>query len=78
MGCALDEVWDVKEYVTGLEVNPKGVCLLLEGLGTNSQSSDHLKLATKKFCTAISLSSAVQFIAEEVIPQHFNFVCRSR
>ncbi len=32
----LNEVWDVKEYVTGLEVSPTGRCSLLEGLRINS------------------------------------------
>ncbi len=48
MGCALGEVRDVKEYVTGLEVSPTGRCSLLEGLMINSQFSDHLELATKE------------------------------
>ncbi len=65
MGCALGEARDVKEYVTGLEVSPTGRCSLLEGLMTNSQSSDHLKLASKElwrasdcFRGAISLTSS--------------------
>ncbi len=78
MGFVVGGVRDVKEYATGLEVYLKGRCSLLEGLGTNSQSSDHLKLATREFFTAICLSTAVQFTTEGVIPQHFNFVCRSR
>ncbi len=48
MGCALGEVRDVKKYVTGLEVSPTGRCSLLERLRINSQSSDHLELATKE------------------------------
>ncbi len=47
MGCALGEVRDVKEYVTGLEVSPSGRCSPLEGLRMNSQSSDPLELASK-------------------------------
>ncbi len=42
MRYALDEVRDVKEYVTGLEVSPTGRCSLLKGLRLNSQSPDHL------------------------------------
>ncbi len=52
MGCALGEVRDVKEYVTGLEVSPTGGCSLLEGLRNNFQSSDHLELATKELWRA--------------------------
>ncbi len=52
MGCALNEVWDVKACVTGLEVSPKGRCLLLEELRINSQFSDHLELATKELLRA--------------------------
>ncbi len=48
MGCALGEVRDVKEYATGLEVSPMWRCSLLEGLRINSQSSDHLELASKE------------------------------
>ncbi len=48
MGCALDDVRDVKEYVTGLEVSPTGSCSLLEGLRINAQSSDHFELAAKE------------------------------
>ncbi len=48
MGCALGEVRDLKQYVTGLEVSPKRRCSNLEGLKINSQSSDHLELATKE------------------------------
>ncbi len=48
MGCALDDVRDVKEYVTGLEVSPTGSCSLLEGLRINSQSSGNLELAAKE------------------------------
>ncbi len=47
MGCALDEVWDVKAYVAGLEISPTGRCSLLEGLRIVSQSSDNLELATR-------------------------------
>ncbi len=52
MGCVVDEVRDVKEYVTGLEVSPTGRYSLLEGLMINSQSSDHLELASKELWTA--------------------------
>ncbi len=52
MGCALGEVRDVKEYVTGLEVSPTGRCSLLEGLRINSQSSDHLELTSKELWRA--------------------------
>ncbi len=52
MGCALGEVLDVKEYVTGLEVFPTGRCSLLEGLRINTQSSDHLELASKELWRA--------------------------
>ncbi len=51
MGCALGEVRDVKEYVTGLEVSPACRCSLLEGLRINFQSSDHLDLASKELWT---------------------------
>ncbi len=57
MGCALVEVRDVKEYVTGLEVSPTERCSLLEGLSIYSQSSDHLELAhldTKEEISALS------------------------
>ncbi len=52
MDCALDEVRDVKEYVTGLEVSPTGRCSLLDGLRINPQSSDYLQLATKEIWKA--------------------------
>ncbi len=52
MGCALGEVRDVKEYITGLEVSPMGRCSLLEGLRINSQSSDNLELARKELWRA--------------------------
>ncbi len=52
MGCALGEVRDVKEYVTGLEVSPTGRCSLLEGLKINSQSSGHLEQASKELWRA--------------------------
>ncbi len=52
MGCALGEVRGVKEYVTGLEVSPMGRWSLLEGLRINSQSSDHLELASKEIWRA--------------------------
>ncbi len=42
----------VKEYATGLEVSPMGRCSLLEGLRINSQSSDHLELASKELWRA--------------------------
>ncbi len=48
MDYALDEAWDFKEYVTGLEVSPTGRFSLLEGLRINSQSSDNLELATNE------------------------------
>ncbi len=48
MGCALAEVRDVKEYVTGLGVTSTGRRLLLEVLIINSQSCDHLELASKE------------------------------
>ncbi len=64
MGCGLDEVWDVKEYVTGLEVSPTGRCSLFEGLRV-PQSSDHLEQTTKElwraaacFWGAISITSS--------------------
>ncbi len=64
MGCALDEVRDDKAYV-GLEVSPMVRCSLLEGLRINSQSSDHLELASKElwrasicFRGAMSLASS--------------------
>ncbi len=46
MGCVLDKVRDVKEYVAGLDVSLTGRCSLLEGLRINSQFSDHLELAS--------------------------------
>ncbi len=49
MGCALSEVGDVKEYVTGSEVPPTGRCSLLEELRINAQSSNHFDLASKEF-----------------------------
>ncbi len=52
MGCALGEVWDVKEYAIGLEVSPMGRCSLLEGLRIKSQPSDHLELASKELWRA--------------------------
>ncbi len=52
MGCALGEVRDVKEYITGLEVSHTGRCSLLEGLKINSQSSDHLELVAKELWRA--------------------------
>ncbi len=52
MGCVLDEVRDVKEYVTGLEVSPTGRCSFLVGLRINSQCSDYLQLATKEIWKA--------------------------
>ncbi len=65
MGCVVGEVRDVKECVTGLEVSPTGRCSLLEGLRINSQSSDHLELASKElwgasdcFRGALSLTSS--------------------
>ncbi len=65
MGCALGEVRDVKQYVTGLEVSPKRRCSNLEGLKINSQSSDHLELASQElwrasdcFRGAMSLTSS--------------------
>ncbi len=65
MGCELDEVRDVKEHATGLEVSPMGRCSLLEGLRINSQSSDHLELASEElwrasdcFRGAMSLTSS--------------------
>ncbi len=65
MGCALDEVRVIKEYVTGLEVSPTGRYSLLKGLRINFQSSDHLELAAKKlrraaarFRGAMSLTSS--------------------
>ncbi len=68
MGCALGEVWDVKEYVTGLEVSPTGRCSLLGGLRINSQSSDHLELASKElwresdcFQGAMNFTSSVKW-----------------
>ncbi len=54
MGCALGEVWDVKEYVAGLVVFPMARCSLLERLaltmnrlgmeptGAQFESSPHL------------------------------------
>ncbi len=45
-------MWEVKEYVTRLEVSPKGSCSLLEGLRINSQSSDNLELAIKELWNA--------------------------
>ncbi len=48
----LGEVRDVKEYATGLEVSPMRRCSLLEGLRINSQSSDHLELASKELWRA--------------------------
>ncbi len=41
------EVRDVKVYVTGLEVSPKRMCLLLAELGIYPQHSDHLELAIR-------------------------------
>ncbi len=68
MGCALGEVRDVKEHVLGLEVSLAGRCSLLEGLRINSQSSDHMELATKElwresacFRRAKSLKSSAYF-----------------
>ncbi len=52
MGCALGEVRDVKEKVTGLEESQMGRCSLLEGKKINSQSSDNLELASKEFWRA--------------------------
>ncbi len=52
MGYALGEVREVKEYVEGLEASPMGRCSHLEGLRINSQSSDHLELASKEFWRA--------------------------
>ncbi len=52
MGCAFGEVRDVKEYATGFEVSPMGRCSLLEGLRINSQSSNHLELASKELWRA--------------------------
>ncbi len=45
---SLGEVRDVKKHETGLEASPTGRCSLLERLRINSQSSDHLELATKE------------------------------
>ncbi len=39
LGCALNEVRDVKEYVTGLEVSPTGRCSLLSKCGRQLPSS---------------------------------------
>ncbi len=65
MGCALGEVRDAKEYVTGLDASPTGRCSLWEGLGIKSQSCDYLELASKElwrasdcFWGAMSLKSS--------------------
>ncbi len=65
MGCVLGEVQDFKKKVAGLEVSQTGKCSLLEGLRINSQSSDHLELASKElrrasdcFRGAMSLTSS--------------------
>ncbi len=52
MGCALVEVRDLMEHVTGLEVSLTGRCSLLEGLRSNSQPSDHLEHASKELWRA--------------------------
>ncbi len=46
--CEFGYVWDVKAYVTGLEVSPAGRCSLLAVLRINYHFSDHLELATKE------------------------------
>ncbi len=48
MGFALGELQDVKEYVARPEVSATWSCSLLEGLRINSQSPDHLELASKE------------------------------
>ncbi len=45
MAWLLAEIQNVKAYVTGLALSPKGKHSLLAGLRINSQSSDHLALA---------------------------------
>ncbi len=43
----LGEVWDIKAYITGLEVSPMRRHSLLAELGINSRPSDDLELAVK-------------------------------
>ncbi len=76
MGCALGEVRDVKEYITGLEVSPAGRCSLLEGLRINSQFSDHLELASKDLWRASDFWSS--FLTIETILCHIDrIICHS-
>ncbi len=62
MSCALVEVRDVKEYVAGLEVSPKGRCSFLGGLRIYSQSSDHLDLAIKELWRATAFFLGVTIL----------------
>ncbi len=63
---------DVKAYVTDLEAPPLGRCYLLEGLRINSQSSDHLLLATKfsgvgNELNIVSIKLMVVFLSDDPV-----------